>query len=1343
MTDVLNALRDAISRNQPITFLDGSTPSTSLTPGTTHIVLSPTLTVLRNTPTRFRRSATSTATDPEANPKDFVSLEALLLVWTLRSSAAGDYVRQARAVPGYVAVTDRKGIVEWLEGKRAEHENIVRIGGASNTPPGSPRRHSPSKPTSAIPTSAPRREKREHPTNTADFEVCKRIKLQEIELRDRNSVLRGVKTNNFSNVKALLQARQKPKEPVKGAVPVTRSDTKVGAKKAKNMHPIIVIPSSPTSLITMYNVKKFLEEATFEPSEAAKARSLREGNLKAEDVIAIVRRRAETEQQVKYYIVDSVEALSKFATGGGGDVWDRVVCVLTTGQQWQFKPYKWSEPRQLFHNVKGMYIKWRNDTSQVKDWNVSTLEIDQHRRHVDKQVVASFWRELEHWIIANKPFLFEIYFCAYERADRYLDTTGLGNWNNASVATAHNLMKLSGFLVTTSLLATSVSSLWPFPAKRFKANGLISAGGLGLDKIQGRVVAFGDLDGDQFLDILVLSEDQRTVTAYTWHHDSFSYTQSTSVSLFSSGRIVNVVPVDLNYDGRLDLLLMSSSNDGKTLDLSSALGGSGSDGLSFSTPRSLPPSGLPQPIVLDSDGNMQLNLLGVDPDGKMRLWRNNEDTSGTFIITDSPLSSRVCTLADPHSSAVVDFNGDCLADIFLNCKESNSDHQTFQIWTRSPGAKGGYVLAREGSLPKGAGAVSFADMDRDGTLDLVFPVCGSFSSKTGVGLDCSIHIVYNKQIPLCTSAGGISGGGAKCRSPGALCVADDSFELDMNPNNGDAYAIIPLSDVLSGYSSLILTDTSHVPPLPLPLRLGDADVDGFPDILAVAAREGNIDRVPILLFSIPGKDAGVSKVKRYLHSLEQETMQQLQEFGHRDTRNITEAGAVRSTAAAKSLRRTFRSVKHGADALSEITDARSVAFLDLDEDGTLDILVQRNGAQTGSRVTFVQNNFFRDAFFLKAIVLNGACPNGMCEKSGSGKYKPFGAMNPGASFKYTVLDPRGQRSAAFGSQLPQTGYQALYTPYAFLGLGRTNNYIESLTVGSTSPRSATTLEGVIPNSKLVLNPGPDGADWRRELFLRPGEWLCHLYLAHHHTLLLSSHIGQTTIGMAPKGGNAKKESGRAKKAENEARKQEAAAAVKEKKIADEWSQGAKSNKAAEDKAAKKAAEAARKAENARLLEEEETSMQSAKKAAPKAGSKGKAKPPPPKPAGPGALAAGGGPASVEPEPAANAPTGPTLEEPELVQSFAATGVDDALALLEVINAKTDKASVGQQAAGLERHPERPGLRLQQYKELLYKTFQKSPDNPFNQTLVAYDATKEDKLEALARRKQTLEERLRE
>lgn len=63
-----------------------------------------------------------------------------------------------------------------------------------------------------------------------------------------------------------------------------------------------------------------------------------------------------------------------------------------------------------------------------------------------------------------------------------------------------------------------------------------------------------------------------------------------------------------------------------------------------------------------------------------------------------------------------------------------------------------------------------------------------------------------------------------------------------------------------------------------------------------------------------------------------------------------------------------------------------------------------------------------------------------------------------------------------------------------------------------------------------------------------------------------------------------------------------------------------------------------------------------------------------KPAGPGAIAAGGGLADSN-------------EDKEPVESYAATGIDNALDLLEVVTAKMDKASVGQQAAGIERHPE--------------------------------------------------------
>lgn len=240
--------------------------------------------------------------------------------------------------------------------------------------------------------------------------------------------------------------------------------------------------------------------------------------------------------------------------------------------------------------------------------------------------------------------------------------------------------------------------------------------------------------------------------------------------------------------------------------------------------------------------------------------------------------------------------------------------------------------------------------------------------------------------------------------------------------------------------------------------------------------------------------------------------------------------------------------------------------------------------------------------------------------------------------------------------------------------------------------------------------------------------------------------------MPPKGGNAKKEGGRAKKAENEAKKKDAAAASKETKEVEEWSKGAKESKT--DKEDRRKAELERKAENARMLAEEEASAPAKVKAAPKAGNK--SKPAPPKPAGPGAIAAGGGLGGSGPR---------DKHQPEgEIESYSATGIDNALDLLEVVTAKMDKASVGSQAAGLEKHPERrfkaayeayeqrelpnaradhPGLRLQQYKELLFKQFQKAPENPFNQTTVSYDATKEERVDALTSKRTETENRLRE
>ncbi|KAI0344972.1 CDC73-domain-containing protein [Trametopsis cervina] len=416
--DVLLALRNAIRSKSKITYTKDTEPTPSLATAT-HIVLSPSVTLSKSEPTRLRRPGTS-STDPSAQPQDFYALQAVYLAWHLRDAHGAEYLKQMRenGLPvGFISITDRKSIVDWLEGKVNKLDSIAPVISESTTPPGTPPRRTSALPSTPAATkqseSTTSPAKRRYVPDAADAEAVKKIKLSEIELKDRNAVLRGVKANNFNNVKNLIQEKlKKLRDSGRGGASTSAPtpDAKQLQKRSRNLYPIIVISSSPTSLITMFNVKRFLQDATFEASQDARARAVSEGNPRPEDMIPIYRKRTtidssgrETATQARYYVVDSTEALSKF----GQDAWDRVVCVMTTGQAWQFKPYKWNDPKVLFHHVKGFYLSLTSDppNPKIKDWNVTELKIDANRRHVDKSVVAQFWKTLDAWTMANKPWL--------------------------------------------------------------------------------------------------------------------------------------------------------------------------------------------------------------------------------------------------------------------------------------------------------------------------------------------------------------------------------------------------------------------------------------------------------------------------------------------------------------------------------------------------------------------------------------------------------------------------------------------------------------------------------------------------------------------------------------------------------------------------------------------------------------------------------------------------------------------------------------------------------------------------------------------------------------------------
>ena len=163
-----------------------------------------------------------------------------------------------------------------------------------------------------------------------------------------------------------------------------------------------------------------------------------------------------------------------------------------------------------------------------------------------------------------------------------------------------------------------------------------------------------------------------------------------------------------------------------------------------------------------------------------------------------------------------------------------------------------------------------------------------------------------------------------------------------------------MSTLFPSAPHIILSDPSFRGALPNPLRIGDFNKDGHPDLLVVSASHSSAQSGSVsLLQSIPCDKKTCSRAE-------------------------TEAS-----------RRTFsRMDGESASALDRISDARSALWLDIDEDGSLDILVQRNGKGSGASrtFTFIKNNYYHDAFFLKTLFGNGAC-EGVCQDENGTRYK--------------------------------------------------------------------------------------------------------------------------------------------------------------------------------------------------------------------------------------------------------------------------------------------------------------------------------------------------------------------
>lgn len=452
---------------------------------------------------------------------------------------------------------------------------------------------------------------------------------------------------------------------------------------------------------------------------------------------------------------------------------------------------------------------------------------------------------------------------------------------------------------------------------------------------------------------------------------------------------------------------------------------------------------------------MQVDLLAAtkDPSASPEMTLiaakagGPDEASTGYTVAKDNVFSKACTPSLPNWNAYLDINGDGRSDVFITCASLSSSlvggrkgnelddsgktfPVSFEIWTSSlVGETVLYRLQMTRILPVGATSLTFADIDGDGSMDLVFLACDPMP-------DCSklaaLHIVYNKQRPFCLGelvggTGAVTKDAKNCRpiSEDLFSSGDTLFDFAINLDSSSSadHTVIGLTGL--GVKPLVIDPISG---LAIPLSIGDFDLDGYPDIAmtvipSTSTAAGSPKLVsaqarPLVLHNVPCTKTTCTP--------EQES----------------------------SRRRSFAAFSEpGGKTLHDQRHLMQVAFADLLGAGPPGFLLNAYNPTTGlPTILSLDNGLINDAFALRAQTMNGVCPAPCraASKAASQSKRPYGVNYPGANYRLTYVDPDGNHRVIGGAQQYQTGNRALQSPVVLFGLGRSSSFVDHFDVGINS-----------------------------------------------------------------------------------------------------------------------------------------------------------------------------------------------------------------------------------------------------------------------------------------------------
>ena len=375
----------------------------------------------------------------------------------------------------------------------------------------------------------------------------------------------------------------------------------------------------------------------------------------------------------------------------------------------------------------------------------------------------------------------------------------------------------------------------------------------------------------------------------------------------------------------------------------------------------------------------------------------------------------------PHSSAFVD----------IHSKNGNSQNLEFWLGIKDEKSqKIKYWLKEIKNIDDNFGLFSISDINNDGFLDIIFPIKNSSPPEIFIAYNQK-YVDYDWTKNYCESL------------PISNLNNEEKLFEDFKKNNLNnvkkifyfkfSYFKFTNQFVLTKDQDLTFFESSYSPLL---IRIGDLNLDSYPDILTVMKNKTDNTKFFRIIMNTPLTNENKERFKNSYFDSNQ----------------------------------THKYIN--------IKDVEYISFFDLDENGQLDLLINR---KIGNE--FKINAYFNveayDGFFLKTLTTKSI--------------ENFFSHEIGTNYRYYVTDLKGERNLRVGVQHSQTSGMNLELPYSFMGIGPSYNYVENFHVISTSFSNITDsnvkmFTPIIPNSQLLVynyNVYNQGNIWELDLIVTP------------------------------------------------------------------------------------------------------------------------------------------------------------------------------------------------------------------------------------------------------------------